>query len=87
MTERTTRASSYSATGDKLHTLKFVVTGSSGVGKTQLASRMVRGEFREGSLPTVGMEFATRQLQYAEHSCIRAQVRQIHERVSVTTPF
>lgn len=44
------------------------------MGKTQLASRIIRGEFRERSLPTVGMEFGTRSLRYAEHSSVRAQV-------------
>lgn len=60
--------------GERLYTLKFVLAGSSGVGKTQLAARIVRGEFRETSLPTVGMEFATRPLRYAHHSSVRAQV-------------
>lgn len=67
-------ASSYSPLGEKLYTLKFVLTGSAGVGKTQLAARIVRGEFRGLSLPTVGMEFATRPLRYSQHSSVRAQV-------------
>lgn len=60
--------------GERLYTLKFVLVGTSGVGKTQLASRIVRGEYRDNSLPTVGMEFATRPLRYAENASVRAQV-------------
>lgn len=59
---------------DKVYTLKFVLAGSSGVGKTQLARRIIRGQFRESSRPTVGIEFGTRTLRYADHSCVRAQV-------------
>lgn len=60
---------------EKTYTLKFVLAGSSGVGKTQLALRIIRGEFRESSLPTVGIEFGTRSLRYANQSSVRAQVR------------
>lgn len=74
MSSRLEGPASYSPSGERQYTLKFVLTGSSGVGKTQLASRIIRGEFEERSLPTVGMEFGTRSLRYAEHSSVRAQV-------------
>lgn len=74
MSGRLEGPATYSPSGERQYTLKFVLTGSSGVGKTQLASRIIRGEFREHSLPTVGMEFGTRSLRYAERSSVRAQV-------------
>lgn len=74
MSGRLEGPATYSPSGERQYTLKFVLTGSSGVGKTQLASRIIRGEFDERSLPTVGMEFGTRSLRYAEHSSVRAQV-------------
>lgn len=66
--------SSYSGTGDKVYTLKFVLAGSRGVGKTQLASLIHK---KHGAYPSVGMQFATRTLRYAEHSCVRAQVSRL----------
>lgn len=65
---------SYSAAGDKIYTLKFVMAGSPGVGKTQLAS-LFHKKHDGGNYPSVGMQFATRTLRYGEHSCVRAQVR------------
>lgn len=59
---------------EKIYTLKFVLAGSSGVGKTQLARRIISGEFAETSRPTVGLEFGTRSLRCSNHSTIRAQV-------------
>lgn len=63
--------SSYTGTGDRVYTLKFVLAGSRGVGKTQLASLFHK---KHGGYPSVGMQFASRTLRYAEHSCLRAQV-------------
>lgn len=59
---------------EKAYTLKFVLAGSPGVGKTQLALRIIRGQYREASCPTVGIAFGTRSLRYADHSSVRAQV-------------
>lgn len=56
---------------DRVYTLKFVLAGSRGVGKTQLASLFHK---KHGGYPSVGMQFATRTLRYGEHSCLRAQV-------------
>lgn len=70
-----------SSVDEKVYTLKFVMAGSSGVGKTQLAQRIIRGRFRETSLPTVGIEFGTRALRYADHSSVRAQV--CHKQIEI----
>lgn len=68
------KMSSPSSDDEKVFTLKFVLAGSPGVGKTRLARRIIREQFKEPSLPTVGMEFGTRTLQYGDHSSVRAQV-------------
>eukprot|EP00752_Nemacystus_decipiens_P010986 g9763.t1 len=65
------RSSYDSGTGDRVYTLKFVLAGSRGVGKTRLASLFHK---KHGGYPSVGMQFATRTLRYAERSCLRAQI-------------
>eukprot|EP00903_Cladosiphon_okamuranus_P013073 g12194.t1 len=65
------RRSSFTGEGDRVYTLKFVLAGSRGVGKTQLASLFHK---KHGGYPSVGMQFATRTLRYAEHSCLQAQI-------------
>lgn len=62
---------SYSSCGDKVYTLKFVLVGSRGVGKSRLASLFHK---KQGGCPSVGMQFATRTLRYGERSSVRAQV-------------
>ncbi|PSC70713.1 ras-related RIC2 [Micractinium conductrix] len=42
--------------------LKVVLIGDSGVGKTNCLSRFCRNEFQTNSKPTIGVEFATKQL-------------------------
>ncbi|CAM9338499.1 unnamed protein product [Discosporangium mesarthrocarpum] len=56
------------------YTLKFVLVGSAGVGKSQLVLRFVRHSFTDESFPTIGMEFATKALQYGDNCRIRAQI-------------
>ncbi len=58
----------------RVYTLKFVLAGSRGVGKTQLAS-LFHKKPGGGGYPSVGMQFATRTVRYAERSSVRAQVR------------
>lgn len=50
-------------THDDTHDLiKIALVGDSGVGKTCMMLRFVRGQFTEGSRPTIGMDYCTRQL-------------------------
>ena len=42
---------------------KIVLTGDSGVGKSNLLSRFARNEFTLGSKQTIGVEFSTRSIE------------------------
>lgn len=75
-TDTAAGSSSYSAAGDKVYTLKFVLAGSPGVGKTRLAS-LFHKKHDDGGYPSVGMQFATRTLRCGQHSCVRAQVSRV----------
>ncbi|KAH0790417.1 small GTP-binding protein [Histomonas meleagridis] len=55
------------------YSLKVVVVGDSGVGKTCLLIRFVRGLFDEESQPTLGVEFMTKIVQ-TEHHRIQLQL-------------
>mmetsp|Transcript_15398 Transcript_15398/g.13933 ORF Transcript_15398/g.13933 Transcript_15398/m.13933 type:complete len:395 (+) Transcript_15398:24-1208(+) len=55
------------------YSLKFVLIGDSGVGKSQLSRRFTKNNFKENSSSTVGMEFSTRQLPF-EKCIIKAQI-------------
>ncbi|CAM9272682.1 unnamed protein product [Pylaiella littoralis] len=72
-TDTAAGSGSYSAAGDKVYTLKFVLAGSPGVGKTRLAS-LFHKKHDDGGYPSVGMQFATRTLRCGQHSCVRAQM-------------
>lgn len=52
---------------------KVVLVGDSGVGKTNLLSRFTRNEFNAESKSTIGVEFATRNVQI-KGKTIRAQI-------------
>jgi len=52
---------------------KCVIIGDSGVGKSNLLSRFARDEFSKDSKSTIGVEFATRQIQH-DGKTIEAQV-------------
>eukprot|EP01066_Platyproteum_vivax_P005923 Platyproteum_vivax@DN17_c0_g1_i1.p1 len=68
---------------------KLILTGDSGVGKTQLLSRYARGEFEDESKATVGAEFTTKILELKNHM-VKIQVWDTagHERYrSITTAF
>ena len=52
------------------HTLKFVMVGDINVGKTQLCKRFTKNTFMHESSSTVGMEFATKEIQF-EKSLIK----------------
>ena len=42
---------------------KIVITGDSGVGKTNLLSRFIDNSFSLDTKPTIGVEFATKTIQ------------------------
>jgi len=52
---------------------KAVLIGDSGVGKTNLISRFAKDEFRLDSKPTIGVEFAYRNIKVME-KLIKAQI-------------
>ncbi|XP_078328689.1 ras-related protein Rab-11B-like [Crassostrea virginica] len=52
---------------------KVVLVGDSGVGKTNLLSRFTRNEFHAESKTTIGVEFATRNVQIRGKT-VRAQI-------------
>ena len=55
------------------YSLKFVLVGDAGVGKSQLSRRFSNKEFRVDSAATVGMEFSTREIPF-ERCIIKAQI-------------
>lgn len=55
------------------YVLKFVVIGDSKVGKSQLAKRFCKNTFSENSTSTIGLEFATKEIEF-ERCTIKAQV-------------
>ncbi|XP_038880228.1 LOW QUALITY PROTEIN: ras-related protein RABA6a-like [Benincasa hispida] len=52
---------------------KAVLTGDSGVGKSNLLSRFAKNEFRFDSKPTIGVEFAYRNIKLAD-KLIKTQI-------------
>lgn len=52
---------------------KIVLTGDSGVGKSNLLSRFCKNEFSLESRSTIGVEFATKTLT-ADDKTIKAQI-------------
>ncbi|XP_059453946.1 ras-related protein RABA6b-like [Corylus avellana] len=52
---------------------KAVLIGDSGVGKSNLLSRFAKGEFRLDSKPTIGVEFAYRNIRVGD-KLIKAQI-------------
>lgn len=52
---------------------KIVMTGDSGVGKSQLLNRFVKNEFHMKSKPTIGVEFLTRTV-VMDHKLVKAQI-------------
>ena len=53
--------------------LKLVLIGDSGVGKTNILSRFARNEFSLESKSTIGVEFATRSINF-DGKTIKAQI-------------
>ncbi|KAI8855115.1 P-loop containing nucleoside triphosphate hydrolase protein [Chytridium lagenaria] len=55
-------------------TVKIMILGDSGVGKSQLFSRLVRNTFDEDSLPTAGIDFATHVMKVSSGQKVKAQI-------------
>jgi Ras-related protein Rab-11A len=55
------------------YTIKFVLVGDSGVGKSQLLRRFAKKEFCSGSKSTINVEFSTRDVPF-ERCNIKAQI-------------
>ena len=54
--------------GDKIESIKVVLIGESGVGKTSLISRYVNNTFDEGELTTVGATYAGKVVEFPEYN-------------------
>ena len=54
---------------------KIVLTGDSGVGKSNLLSRFARNEFTLGSKQTIGVEFATRSIEVTKFIQVGNEIR------------
>ena len=54
---------------------KIVLTGDSGVGKSNLLSRFARNEFTLGSKQTIGVEFATRSIEVTKSIQVGNEIR------------
>lgn len=59
--------------GECDYLFKAVMVGDSAVGKSNLLSRFTHGEFRLDSKPTIGVEFAYRNVKVGGKS-IKAQI-------------
>jgi len=56
------------------HLYKIIIIGDSGVGKTSLLSKYIKGVFPSSPLPTIAIEFATKIIQIKEGGFIKAQI-------------
>ena len=54
--------------GEKIESIKVVLIGESGVGKTSLISRYVNNTFDEGELTTVGATYAGKMVEFPEYN-------------------
>eukprot|EP00916_Digyalum_oweni_P022886 GHVL01037935.1.p1 GENE.GHVL01037935.1~~GHVL01037935.1.p1 ORF type:complete len:197 (-),score=26.27 GHVL01037935.1:173-763(-) len=75
--------------GDHEFMYKLILTGDSGVGKTQLLSRYANDSFEEESKVTVGAEFASKLVNMGDH-VVKTQIWDTagHERYrAITTAF
>ncbi|KAJ3111114.1 hypothetical protein HDU96_005980 [Phlyctochytrium bullatum] len=55
-------------------TVKIMILGDSGVGKSQMFSRLVKKTFDENSLPTAGIDFATHVMKISSGEMVKAQI-------------
>ncbi|EGF83668.1 hypothetical protein BATDEDRAFT_85182 [Batrachochytrium dendrobatidis JAM81] len=61
------------ASDDYHYLFKVVLIGDSGVGKSNLLSRFARNEFNQDSKSTIGVEFATRSIEF-DGKTIKSQI-------------
>mmetsp|Transcript_6109 Transcript_6109/g.5458 ORF Transcript_6109/g.5458 Transcript_6109/m.5458 type:complete len:212 (+) Transcript_6109:63-698(+) len=59
---------------DYNHLFKIVLVGDAGVGKTHLLNRYIKGTLPKNNVPTIGVEFATRTVELANGSRVKAQI-------------
>ena len=50
--------------------IKLVVIGDSGVGKSSLINYFQKGFFSENFKPTIGADFANREIQFDDKTCV-----------------
>jgi len=79
----------YRAEDDYDYLFKVVLTGDSGVGKSNLLSRFTRNDFSHDSRATIGVEFATRSIQ-CDDKIVKAQIwdtagqeRYLHSKITL----
>ena len=65
--------SAYRTEDEYDYLFKLVIIGDSGVGKSNLLSRFTRNEFNLESKSTIGVEFATKTLDF-DSKVIKAQI-------------
>ena len=53
--------------GEDAKTLKVVLIGESGVGKTSIISRFINDTFDEGSMTTTGASYATKDIVFENY--------------------
>ena len=53
--------------GEDVKTLKVVLIGESGVGKTSIISRFINDTFDEGSMTTTGASYATKEIVFEKY--------------------
>ncbi len=53
---------------------KIILLGDSGVGKTHLLSRYIRGQLPRTKYPTIGVEFATKPVPLKTGGTVRVQI-------------
>lgn len=56
------------------HVFKIVLTGCSGVGKTNLLSRFTKNVFNTDERSTVGVEYGTKIVEQADKKIVKAQI-------------
>ncbi|CAE8642602.1 unnamed protein product [Polarella glacialis] len=69
-------------------TVKTLLMGDSGAGKSQLINRFVRGEFAHDFITTIGVDFAMKRLAVDDHQGLRMQIWDTagQERLGTVTP-
>ena len=56
---------------ENIKSYKVVLVGESGVGKTSINNRFIKGTFRNNEVPTTSAEFSEKTLQFNEYDGIK----------------